>query len=329
MRRILAMLAAVPLLMAIPTAVLTPVAAAKGPGGGTAPPAAGLIYASDGFVGGVGAVAVRADGAGFAPTCPGNPTHATPLEFVAVRDADGALMWSSGNCEQHVLLTDAATRVVTPKWSPDDSRVAFLGYEPRTPEHPDGYTLYVADVDPGGGGVASLSGLRAVAYLNFAGTFDWGPAGDRFVVSQPNPEHKVSVTDPDAWSPPDLYAVFLDGTKANLTNSTRPEHYPAYSPDGTRIAFVTQTVFRGNVRADVFTMPSAGGAAVQVTSKSNTSASNNRQPVWSPDGGHIAFACAATSSGITHVCRIDSAGRTKAVDLTSQVDTLFSVGAWR
>lgn len=53
--------------------------------------------------------------------------------------------------------------------------------------------------------------------------------------------------------------------------------YPAISPDGTLIAF--------SYKGDIYTVPTTGGQAKQIT----TNPSYDAYPFWSPDGTHIAF----------------------------------------
>lgn len=54
--------------------------------------------------------------------------------------------------------------------------------------------------------------------------------------------------------------------------------YSTISPDGTRIAF--------SYKGDIYTVPVAGGRALQLT----THSAHDTRPVWSPDGKSIAFA---------------------------------------
>ncbi|MFH1680154.1 MAG: LpqB family beta-propeller domain-containing protein [Candidatus Eisenbacteria bacterium] len=65
---------------------------------------------------------------------------------------------------------------------------------------------------------------------------------------------------------------------AVLAEEIRFARYPEISPDGSRIAF--------SYDGDIWTVPSAGGEAVQVTDH----VAYEGYPVWSPDGRRIAFA---------------------------------------
>ena len=90
----------------------------------------------------------------------------------------------------------------------------------------------------------------------------------------------------------DLFRVNPDGSgMTNLSNTDNlDEDVPAWSPDGTQIAFV------GNPRGDpsqrqIFLMQRDGSAVRQLT----TMPGPNSNPVWSPDGQTIAFANQPTS----------------------------------
>ena len=54
--------------------------------------------------------------------------------------------------------------------------------------------------------------------------------------------------------------------------------YCSISPDGTQIAFTYQ--------GDIYTVPTSGGRAIQLT----TNSAHDTRPIWSPDGQQIAFA---------------------------------------
>jgi TolB protein len=61
--------------------------------------------------------------------------------------------------------------------------------------------------------------------------------------------------------------------------------YPAWSPDGTRIAFMSQTP-EGSENYEIFVMNADGTNLVRLTD----SAGPDGWPTWSPDGARIAFA---------------------------------------
>jgi len=79
----------------------------------------------------------------------------------------------------------------------------------------------------------------------------------------------------------DIFVLERGGQIHNITNNPASDWDPAWSPDGTKIAFTTNR--SGN--RDVWTMNANGSNAVNLT---NT-LGKDRYTMWSPDGKMIAF----------------------------------------
>ncbi len=78
-------------------------------------------------------------------------------------------------------------------------------------------------------------------------------------------------------------------TTAQLTVDPRHEEWPAFSPDGTRIAYVTQV----NGFREIFVRPAGSGEATALTDDGI----DHIQPTWSPDGQSITFVQGGMASG--------------------------------
>jgi dipeptidyl aminopeptidase/acylaminoacyl peptidase len=84
-----------------------------------------------------------------------------------------------------------------------------------------------------------------------------------------------------------LWALSLvDGTARQLTAGTARDSAPAWSPDGSRIAFMST---RGG-KPQIYVIAVDGGEATAVTSlEQGVGAGPGSGPIWSPDGGTLAF----------------------------------------
>jgi TolB protein len=131
-------------------------------------------------------------------------------------------------------------------------------------------------------GLVAILTLPSVAYASFPGR-----------------NGKIAFSTDQAGNQ-DIWVINADGTgETRLTTSTRNDTHPAWSPDGSRIAFARDGQFQHgalNQAADVFIMnadgtgatPTGGGEACDIGMFGNIGVGGI---TWSPDGTRIAFTC--------------------------------------
>jgi Tol biopolymer transport system component len=141
---------------------------------------------------------------------------------------------------------------------------------------------------------------------------DLSPDGER-IAYRVNP-------DPDSDAA-DIWVANADGSAGtNLTGDPGQNNWsPAWSPDGTRIAFASS---RDAGQLRIFTMAPEGTDVRPVTRE------HGEYPDWSPDGERIVYAAAATgSTGRYELWTIDAEGRGEPERLTQTPGTEFAP-AW-
>lgn len=187
------------------------------------------------------------------------------LKRLAIMDYDGA------NVQ---YLTDSASIVLAPRFSPSGDRVLYTSYESGSPRI---YILNVGSVQrqalPAQGGV-----------MSFAPRF--APDGRTIVFSQTDGGNT------------DIYSMDIgSGAVTQLTNSPSIDTAPSFSPDGSRIVFESD---RSGTQ-QLYIMPVGGGEATRISFGSGRYGT----PVWSPRGDMVAFT--KQSNGRFHigVMRID------------------------
>ncbi|MDE2975772.1 MAG: DPP IV N-terminal domain-containing protein [Gemmatimonadota bacterium] len=106
---------------------------------------------------------------------------------------------------------------------------------------------------------------------------------------------------------------FMVAALERLTNDTASDYSPAWSPDGTKIAFYSYR--DGN--SEIYVMDADGGNQTRLTYND----AGDRDPAWSPDGTKIAFASNRDDSWEIYVMDADGGNRTRLTN-----DTFLDLG---
>ena len=188
----------------------------------------------------------------------GHVIDGRPTDEIYVMDVDG------GNPRR---LTNHRGDDGYPSWSPDGNRIVFWSDR-------DGnfnFEIYVMDAD--GGNPQNLTNNP-----NLDWNPSWSPDGKRIVFD--------SVRDGNARNDfeinAEIYVMDADGqNQRRLTNHRGDDGYPSWSPDGERIAFMSER----NGNAEIYVMDADGGNQQRLTNHR----SDDHSPSWSPGGERIAF----------------------------------------
>src|SRR5262249_40037420 len=94
-----------------------------------------------------------------------------------------------------------------------------------------------------------------------------------------------------------------DGSnQRNLTQNAAADRQPAWSPDGSRIAFVSDR----DGRQDLYVMNADGSNPTRLTD--GCCLSVDAEPTWSPDGKQIAFGSTGPFNGGWHIWGVNADG---------------------
>jgi len=177
-------------------------------------------------------------------------------------------------------LGDPGVYADEPTWSPDGRQIMYHGGG----EGPDN-GVYVMRAD-GTGSKRILTAAGSGFAFNMS---TWRPQGDLIAFyAGADGAHDVYVIHPDGTGQRNISADHLNGRPTD-------EYWPAWSPDGTRLAF-TQNVVRDQTQPfyDVVVVVDPDGSnavtldPVRAFSLRPESRLDRSKPIWSPDGKAIA-----------------------------------------
>ncbi|MGH7477377.1 MAG: S9 family peptidase [Longimicrobiales bacterium] len=206
---------------------------------------------------------------------------------------------SGGEAIPMTALGYSASR---PRWSPDGRYLSFVASK-------DTAKSQVWLLDRRGGEAQQLTHVE-----QGVGAYDWSPDATRLLISIRDPEEEDPDEDKDAPEEPwviDRLQFKRDGT-GYLTGDRRTHLYVfrvadrklwqitrgrwddnqgVWSPDGTRVAFVSNRTDDPdtNANSDIWVVPAAEGADNSDVVRVTRNPGSDGQPAWSPDGRTIAY----------------------------------------
>ena len=227
----------------------------------------------------------------------------------------------------------------SPRWSPDGKTLAFLSA--RSSDLPAGETaksqIYLLSI-AGGGEAVALTKLK-----NGVQSYQWSPEGSRIVVvSSSGPMDGVATADRKSdvrhythiqykfndtgWFDDKrrhLWVVSVPGGEAKQITEGQDwnDTDPQWSPDGTRIAFVsdrTGKAYDNGHNTDVWVIPAAGGTLTKISDH----AFEDESPRWSPDGKQILFTGQTAIHQFPKLYVADSSGGAASQLAVKNLDTI-------
>jgi hypothetical protein len=203
------------------------------------------------------------------------------IAFDAYNDSTGYDIYTmKADGSSRTQITSSTDYDKAPAWSPDGTKIAFVrALASGTSLGPN--QLWVMNAD-GSGQTRLTNGSWSDSDPA------WSPDGTKIVFASTRDDPAPRGCGPCNY---ELYRMNADGSGVTrLTNSPTIDFQPDWSPDGTKIAFVSNRT--GN--NDIYLMNADGsGTPTDLTNN----AADNQNPAWTPDGSKIVYSSKPAGGG--------------------------------
>jgi Tol biopolymer transport system component len=202
--------------------------------------------------------------------------HNGKIAFMGIRSRDAR---TTNNWEIYTVnadgsglakLTNNPAIDLSPSWSPDGRKIAFMRNGANVTNSGTAENIYVMNADG--------TGQKRLTDTNVDSDPAWSPDGSKiaFISGRAGGSHDIFIMDADG------------GNVRRLTNNGRLNFSPFWSPDGTKVAFVSQFTSPAGDNgetSEIYTV-NIDGTGEKVLTNNNMSEGNGD---WSPDGRRIVF----------------------------------------